>query len=318
MDLELRHLRTLCAIAEARSIRGAAKALGATQPALSTQLARIERSFGAALFERTANGAEPTVLGDQVVRRAREILDDTRSLVKLAAPDNHETTERLVIASTITPVLAPLVSQLRETTPHLDITVYGEYSTSRMMERIERDELNVALVVDYPGHELRHSPALDHRVIASEPTFVAMSEKHPLAHKVEVSLSELADDAWFVTPDDGAGWPGVFHEAWRSTGYTPRTTHEFLGRDQVVPMVAAGVGVFACQATMLPTEGLVVRPLSDPPLWCRYLIVWRHDRVHAGLAERLHRLCLTIYRDLAAKSPAYRTWVHQHGLRLNS
>jgi len=46
MELELRHLRTLCAIADAGSVGRAAAVLGYSQPAMSTQLRRIERLFG--------------------------------------------------------------------------------------------------------------------------------------------------------------------------------------------------------------------------------------------------------------------------------
>ncbi len=50
MELELRHLRTLRAIAEAGNLTRAATALGLAQPALSAQLRRIERALGGELF----------------------------------------------------------------------------------------------------------------------------------------------------------------------------------------------------------------------------------------------------------------------------
>jgi hypothetical protein len=56
--LELRHLRTLCAIADTDSLRRAAAAQGYSQPALTTQLQRIELYFGEPLFARSSVGAE--------------------------------------------------------------------------------------------------------------------------------------------------------------------------------------------------------------------------------------------------------------------
>ncbi|MFD3415587.1 LysR family transcriptional regulator [Streptomyces cyaneofuscatus] len=71
MDLELRHLRILPAIAEAGSLTRAAAALMLSQPAMTTQLRRIEASFGQPLFERSARGLVPTRAGERVISHTR-------------------------------------------------------------------------------------------------------------------------------------------------------------------------------------------------------------------------------------------------------
>ncbi|MET9972023.1 LysR family transcriptional regulator, partial [Streptomyces sp. NPDC006356] len=67
MELELRHLRVLCAVADAGSVGRAAADLGYSQPAVSTQLRRIEGHFGEPLFERGPTGVRPTSYGVEVV-----------------------------------------------------------------------------------------------------------------------------------------------------------------------------------------------------------------------------------------------------------
>lgn len=59
MNLELRHLRVVCAIAETGSVTKAASTLGLAQPALTAQLQRIERTLGGPLFERDRRGPVP-------------------------------------------------------------------------------------------------------------------------------------------------------------------------------------------------------------------------------------------------------------------
>lgn len=71
MDLELRHLRVVCAIADAGSVTKAASQLGLAQPALTAQPQRIERALGGPLFERDRRGARATPLGELVLARAR-------------------------------------------------------------------------------------------------------------------------------------------------------------------------------------------------------------------------------------------------------
>src|SRR5258706_9020114 len=74
MDLELRHLRVVCAIADAGSVTKAASALGLAQPALTAQLQRIQRALGGLRFERDRPGARATPLGELVLARARVLL----------------------------------------------------------------------------------------------------------------------------------------------------------------------------------------------------------------------------------------------------
>ncbi|MYS53332.1 LysR family transcriptional regulator, partial [Streptomyces sp. SID6013] len=84
MELEVRHLRALCAIADAGSLHRAARQLGVAQPTLSTQLARIEQALGGPLFVRERTGCRPTPLGRTVLGRARPLLADMSTLVREA------------------------------------------------------------------------------------------------------------------------------------------------------------------------------------------------------------------------------------------
>ena len=76
MEIELRHLRLIRALGETGSVSRAAATLGASQPAVSRQLTRIEHAMGARLFQRGRGGVEhaasvPTI---SAVRRTRRSL----------------------------------------------------------------------------------------------------------------------------------------------------------------------------------------------------------------------------------------------------
>src|SRR5215212_5230948 len=85
MNLELRHLKVVVAIAETGSVTKAASLLGLAQPALTTQLQRIERSLGGPLFDRDRRGARPTALGELVLARGRILLQAMKGLEDEAA-----------------------------------------------------------------------------------------------------------------------------------------------------------------------------------------------------------------------------------------
>ncbi|WP_042432141.1 LysR family transcriptional regulator [Streptacidiphilus anmyonensis] len=312
MELELRHLRVLCAIADAGSVSRAAAGLGYTQPAMSTQLRRIEQHFGEALFERNPRGVEPTRYGAEVLSRARDVLARMDAIGGRAAGESGPSAEArrtLRLGATNSPVLPGLVSRLRGRLPELVLKVSSVYASTDIVELLERDELDAAVAVDYPGLDLRHSEEVRHRGIVTEPSFVALPARHRLRHRTEIELAELAEDAWFLTPDDGAGWPGVFYSACEEAGFSPATVHEFLGDQlQLQHMIAEGLGVSVVQATLRPVPGVVVKPLAGTPLWCRYLLAWRSGSVPDGLAETLHGAATASYRELIAQAAHFQTW----------
>jgi LysR family transcriptional regulator of gallate degradation len=74
-DLNLRHLRALCAIQQQGSITSAAEAVFLSQPALTQGIAKLERQFGCKLFERQTDGMSTTPEGELVTERVKAALD---------------------------------------------------------------------------------------------------------------------------------------------------------------------------------------------------------------------------------------------------
>ncbi|QOV33806.1 LysR family transcriptional regulator [Streptomyces ferrugineus] len=308
MELELRHLRVLCAIADAGSVGRAASDLGYSQPAVSTQLQRIEGHFGEPLFERGPTGVRPTPYGVEVVDQARDVLARAAAIGRRPAAGSAAR-RTLRVAATNSPMLAGMVSGVRARFPDVSLSVSSVYASSRIVELLEDGALDAAIAADYPGRELEHPDGIGHRGIVTEPNFVALPSRHPLARRPQISLAELAEEAWFLTPDDGAGWPGVFYTACAAAGFTPSTVHEFLGdRQQLQGMIADGLGVAVVQATTRPIPQVVVKPLTGTPLWCRYVLAWRHDTVSGQTADALLQCATAAYRQLASRSPHLRAW----------
>ena len=308
MELELRHLRALCAIADAGSMGRAAAGLGYSQQAMSAQLRRIELYFGEPLFERNSAGVRPTRYGLGVVARARDVLARAEAIGRRPAEDAAPRPV-LRLAATNSPILSGMVGRVRTELPGLVLTVSSVYASSQIVELLEDGDLDAAIGVDYPGRELRHSGAVGHRGIVTEPSFVALPAGHWLRHRTEVALADLAEASWFITPDDGAGWPGVFYAACEAAGFAPAMVHEFLGdRLELQDMIAEGLGISIVQATTRPVPGVIVRPLTGTPLWCRYVLAWRKGGVADEVVATLFGSACASYRDLIARAPHFQAW----------
>lgn len=74
--MKLHQLRNLVAVADATSIRGAARAQGLAQPAITRGLRELEKELGVPLLERHGKGISLTVYGHSFVVRARSVLQD--------------------------------------------------------------------------------------------------------------------------------------------------------------------------------------------------------------------------------------------------
>lgn len=305
MQLELRHLRVLCAIAEAGSIRRAAAKIGVSQPALSAQLRRIEEALGGRVFLRDRLGIAPTPFGAFVLSRARSALVTVNEMCS-GAP--VEVGSQVRIGGCVTPLFTGMLSRLFEM-PGTQITVRTEYSPRLLLDLLLSRRLDVATLIEYPGRELPGSPEIRTCLIAVEPVFVAIPAGHRLAGKDEVSLAELADEAWVVTPPDGAGWPEYFYSACQEAGFIPRVRHTMVERDMIHTLVEEGRAIAPCQATLRAGPGMVVLPLAGPPLWLRHLLAWRHHGPITDRAVELVELATEAHRAAVTGTPAYAAWL---------
>ena len=78
MDLEVRHLQLVAAVADVGSLTRAGDRLHLTQSALSHQLRDIESRLGAALFLRVGKRLVLTPAGERLLESARDVLDRLR------------------------------------------------------------------------------------------------------------------------------------------------------------------------------------------------------------------------------------------------
>src|SRR5882672_1013834 len=86
--LEVRHLRTLIALAETGTVSRAADRVHLTQSALSHQLRALEAHYGAAVVKRHGQSVKLTESGHRLVALARSVMSEVqtaeRELAKLA------------------------------------------------------------------------------------------------------------------------------------------------------------------------------------------------------------------------------------------
>lgn len=86
-NIPMEIVRTVVAIAETGSMSKAADKLNLSQPAISSQVKRLQGLIGGELFSRTANGTALTELGKLALQQARRIIDANDQLLRLGGSD---------------------------------------------------------------------------------------------------------------------------------------------------------------------------------------------------------------------------------------
>jgi DNA-binding transcriptional LysR family regulator len=83
LNIPIEIVRTVVAVSETGSLSKAGERLGLSQPAVSSQIKRIQNMVGGALFNKTANGSVPTDLGKLVLNQSRRILEANDQMLRL-------------------------------------------------------------------------------------------------------------------------------------------------------------------------------------------------------------------------------------------
>src|SRR5690606_4504765 len=132
MDADLNLLRMFMAVAEVRSFRAAADALGVTRSAVSQGIRRLEDGLGVALVQRSTRSVRLTEAGERLRREVAQPLKTVAAALEDVVDDGPPRGLLRVIVSSIAErfLSGPLVAGFARAYPGitLDVTVSDEES----------------------------------------------------------------------------------------------------------------------------------------------------------------------------------------------
>ena len=280
--MELRHLRYFVAVAEERHVTRAAQRLGIQQPPLSQQIRSLEREIGVPLFRRLPRGVELTAAGEAFLTEARAVLDRSAQGVaraRLAAKGQHG---RLVVGTTTSACLHPLVPRVlgeySRSHPGVALDV-REANASDLTEAVARGEVDAGFLRAAVSNPL----GLAFTELLREPLVIALPERHGLPHAVPhgpVTLDALRGERFILVRRPAA--PGIYAQvldACRTAGFEPDVVAEVGRMLTAISLVAAGVGI-----TTVPASMAALRPPG-----VRYASLDGQGRLEAPLTL-IHRI----------------------------
>jgi DNA-binding transcriptional LysR family regulator len=266
--LDVKQLRVLKEVAEQGSFSAAAAALSYSQPAISQQIAALERHAGAKLVDRTSRGVRLTDAGRALVSHTEVILarlaDAEEELEAIRELRGGQV--RLASFPTGGASLIPVATAaFRRRHPGVDISLSVAIMPSAV-ERLKAGEVDVALLVEPGFGPAPRDPLLDRVHLLDDPLFAVLPARHPLAAKRTLRLIDLAGETWM---HDGSPCcdAAVFLRACHDAGFVPRVAFENDDYSAIQGFIAAGVGVALIPQLALQgvRDDVVVRSLAGRP-----------------------------------------------------
>ncbi|HYD10040.1 MAG TPA: LysR substrate-binding domain-containing protein [Acidimicrobiales bacterium] len=279
--MNLRDLRYLVAVADHRHFGRAAEACFVSQPTLSTQLKKLETELGAELIERSSRHVLLTDAGEQVVARARLILDEADSIRDIAkrAQDPESGSVRMGIFPTLAPYLLPhVVPVLHKRFPNLELLLVEE-KTEVVLQRLASGALDCGILALPLADESLHVEPL-----FTEPFVLATPVDHPLASSSSpVDVSVLAGEHVLLL-EEGHCLREQALSVCRLAGAEERGGFRATSLETLRQMVAAGVGVtllpsFAVQPPVPPNPDVALVPFREAPTR-ELAMCWRRTSVY--------------------------------------
>lgn len=258
--MNLRHLETLLAIAEAGSFAAAAERVGVTQSAVSMQMQALEAALGVELFDRARRPPVLSDLGRTLLMNARAVVRAAEELSAAASGTVLRGRLRLgVIPTSATGLVPDALALLAARAPDLQIRIESGLSVD-LARRVSQGVLDAALVTETP----RLERGLVVRPILEEPLLVVA----PLS-AVGLSARTLLRRLPFVRFNRRTGVGRVIDTALRRDRITVTETMELDSIEAILAMVGRGLGVAVAPAgsvTGAVAETVLALPFGDPPV----------------------------------------------------
>jgi len=150
MDLSIKPLRCMVAVAELESFTRAAERLNMTQPSLSIQISQLERHLGFRLFERSTRQVELTAEGEFLLEHAARLIQESDRLMNAAREIRGDLKNRLRLGAALYTFdiveRRQLIEGFVDAYPKIDLRVDAHPQVG-ILQALAGHNLDVALII---------------------------------------------------------------------------------------------------------------------------------------------------------------------------
>jgi len=286
-------LIALDALLSERSVTGAARKLGLSQPAVSAQLAKLRRLFDDPLLVGNAHGMTPTPRAEELQEPLHLLLNDLQELVMSQTEFDPATAERTfsIVATDYVhaAVTRTLVSGLPEFAPGVRIAALP-FIKERVRDQLAGGTADLCITAerltptDFPARKLLH-----------ERYVLILSKSHPCMGK-RMTLDLFCDLDHVLASPEGGGFRGAIDDVLDTLGRSRKVVGS-LNSFLLVPAVVKSsrcVAVVPEQLALAHSDYLKVVDVPFDIPGFDVFQSWhprsKNDKGHIWLRDMIHAL----------------------------
>jgi DNA-binding transcriptional LysR family regulator len=270
--VDVRRLRLLHDLQVYGTVTATADALNLSGPAVSQQLAALEKEAGLPLLEKQGRRLRLTAAGSLLVEHAEVILGQLATIEAdlRALRGGDRGSVSIAVFPSAAKVLMPRVwralYQERACSPKLHIT---ECEPDKAAERLRRHEADIAIVHAYSLLPRDVPSGCEHHQIMDEPVLLvlprALAARRALTAGQSVDLADFANENWLM-PGPETSCHELTRRACGGAGFVPRPTVVANDFSVLVALADAGAGVALVPRMALPADAgdVSLHPLTRP------------------------------------------------------
>jgi LysR family transcriptional regulator, regulator for metE and metH len=238
MNLEIRHLKLIAAIAETGSMTRAGNYLHLTQSALSHQLRTAEEQLGVPLFERKSRTMKLTPAGERLLQSARAViaeLDGAQKEIQARGAARRELIRLSTECYTVYHWLPERLKLFQQKFPSVEFRLVIE-ATDNPFQALLEGQLDLAIAcTPVRNRKIRYTKLFEDEML------VVTAPDHPLARKKCVELQDFSGETVIVYPPKEEST--LLTKILAPVGVWPQKIQEVMLTEAIVEMVKGGLGV---------------------------------------------------------------------------
>ncbi|UWQ97572.1 LysR family transcriptional regulator [Rhodobacteraceae bacterium M385] len=293
--LTLRHLRIIAALAELKLVARVAEALNVTQPAVSKQIADLERIVGIPVVTRDRNRLFLTPVGSRLADHAKQALAqlDRAAFDIEAMASGVSGSVSIGVVSTVAPTLLPsAIALFKRSTPEANLSV-SEGHFVELLPQLEAQSIDLMISRVWQPQEL---PGIEQVALFSEPIVVVAGRNHPLARSPDIIWNDAVGFPWILPQANSLARRAV-DALFATNGLTPpgntiASLSMTLNLELMRVMPALGLMPQRLAQTQAARGEVAVLPLDTQGLLSEARCFWQPEQIAQNATLALFLKCL--------------------------
>ena len=304
--ITLRHLRALVALSDLKLIARVSEALGVTQPAVSKQIAELERIVGVPVVTRDRNRLYLTPIGVRLADHARLALGqlDRAAFDIEAMTSGVSGSVSVGVVSSVAPnLMSGTIELFKRSTPQANVSV-SEGHFVELLPQLEAGALDLVIARIWQPQELA---GIDQMALFSEPIVVVAGHNHPLSQGGDVTWTDVTTYPW-ILPQPGSVARQAVDALFAANGLSPpnntiASLSIALNLELLRAMPALGLLPQRLAQAQAARGETVILPLDTRDLLSEARCFWRKDQVSQNATLALFLKCLRQTAKVPATIP---------------